>query len=573
MTDKKEKNNKANTPSFMEAPLRFDPLNVTESWAAYVEQAANNPEEFWNGQIKYWSDYLELVQRTQKKLMGDENVEDLITTDPGDRRFKAEEWNNNAYFDFIKQAYLMTSNWMEDQVKSTKGLDQRQKEKLLFTTRLLSSALSPTNFALTNPLVIKETLETKGANLIKGLENLKEDLKRGGGELKITTTPHDAFTVGDDIACTKGDVIYQNELMQLIHYTPAGDKTYETPMLIVPPWINKYYILDLKPENSLVKWALDQGHSVFMISWVNPDASLAHIDFEDYISKGFIQALDIIEKNTSQKTVNAIGYCLGGTMLSCALSYLKTQNQSARVSSATFLTTLIDFEHAGDLKLFLSDDQIDALEMMMRQEGVFSAKQLQQTFALLRANDLIWSFVVNNYLMGKEPFPFDLLYWNDDSTNIPAAMQSFYLRNMYRDNIAKDPGGITLLGQKIDISTIDIPCYFLSTREDHIAPWVATYEGAKIISRKNKNVSFTLAASGHIAGVVNPPTKNKYCYWTNSKIPDIAEDWLENAAQNEGSWWPHWNNWLIKFAGKKTTAPKAKKSIEKAPGSYVKKRA
>lgn len=559
-------------PSPMEFDFTMDPLNMSQSWAGFWENVAQNPQDYKESLNQYFQDYMELIARAQKKLMGEE-VEDLIDSEPGDRRFKADEWQNNVWFNFIKQSYLLNSRWSEQQLQKAKDLNDDEKEKLLFSARLLSSAFSPTNFALTNPDVLRETIDTKGANLIKGLENLRDDLKAGQGMLKIRTTPDGAFKVGENIACTKGAVVYENELMQLIHYAPLSDKTHETPLLIIPPWINKYYILDLKPENSLVRYALEQGQSVFMLSWVNPDASLGHIDFEDYLSKGILEALDKIKKTSKQESINAVGYCLGGTLLAGALSYLKTHKRSKDVSSATFLTTLLDFKKAGDLKLFLGEEQIKALEDIMKSDGVFSAKQLQQTFALLRSNDLIWSFVVNNYLMGKEPFPFDLLYWNDDSTNIPATMQSFYLRNMYRDNHYKDAGKVTLLDTPIDISQIETPCYFLSAREDHIAPWLATYDGAKIVAKGNKNLRFTLAASGHIAGVINPPAKNKYCYWTNDKLPSNSEDWLENAIAHDGSWWGDWSTWLKAYSGKKVAALKPTKALEPAPGSYVQKRA
>jgi len=445
-----------------------------------------------------------------------------------------------------------------------------QKEKLAFTARLYANALSPSNFALTNPEVLRETVKTGGENLIKGFENLVKDLERGNGELQISTTNYEAFEVGKNMATTAGAVVAENDLMQLIQYEPTTKDVHKTPLLIIPPWINKYYILDLRPENSFIRWAVEQGHTVFVISWANPEAENANRSFDDYMTDGILSAIDTISKITGESNVNAVGYCLGGTLLSMTLAYLKAQGQDDKIVSSTFLTTLMDFENAGDLKLFLDDDQISAIIKDMAVKGIFEAKQLQQTFKLLRSNDLIWSFVVNNYLMGKEPFPFDLLYWNDDSTNMPAAMQSFYLQNMYRDNKLREVGGVSIAETPVDLSTITTPCYFLSTREDHIAPWEATYEGTQLLSGNN---TFTLAASGHIAGVVNPPAKGKYCYWSAGKTPAAPQDWLKSAKEHEGSWWPHWDEWMQDYSGDTVPARKIKKAIESAPGQYVKKKA
>ncbi|MGB0719685.1 MAG: PHA/PHB synthase family protein, partial [Bdellovibrionales bacterium] len=399
-----------------------------------------------------------------------------------------------------------------------------------------------------------------------GFEHLIEDLKAGHGELKIRTTDENAFKLGENIATTKGAVVYQNDLMQLIQYAPTIKEVFKRPLLIIPPWINKYYILDLRPDNSFIKWAVGQGHTVFVVSWVNPSPKLAQKRFEDYMQEGVIAALDQIKSITQQPDCNVVGYCLGGTLLSITLAWLERHKQAGRVKSATFLTTLMDFEHAGDMKLFMDDEQLELMNREMAETGVLQAKKLQQTFSLLRANDLIWSFVINNYLMGKEPFPFDLLYWNDDSTNMPAAMHSFYLRKLYRDNLLVKPGGIEMDATPIDIATIKTPAYFLSTRDDHIAPWQATYQGTQILSGP---VTFTLAASGHIAGVVNPPTKEKYCYWSSDKTPDNADEWLGSAKETAGSWWPHWQNWIKDFGGDKVKAREIKSPIEPAPGGYV----
>ncbi len=550
----------------------LDPMNINPVYAEFMEKLLNDPDKFWQMQSQYWSQWFELWQTSTLRFLGDEDAmaKPLVTPSKGDRRFRDEDWQNNVVFDFLKQSYLLTCNWIDDAIANTDGLDNLKKDKLAFTAKLYANAMSPSNFAMTNPEVLRETIQSGGKNLIKGFENLIKDIERGDGLLQISTTDYSAFDVGENLAVTKGSVIYQNDLIQLIQYEATTDKVHKRPLLVVPPWINKYYILDMKPENSFIKWACDQGHSVFVISWVNPDAKLSQKGFEDYMEEGVLAAMNAVEAATEEEDLNIVGYCLGGTLLSMTLSYLKSKNMDKRVASATFLTTLLDFDKAGELKLFLDPEQIEVIDRQLEATGLFDAQSLQQTFKLLRSNDLIWSFVVNNYLMGREPFPFDLLYWNDDSTNMPAKMQRFYLKNMYRDNLLMRPGGVTLNDTPIDLSQIDTPSYFLSTKEDHIAPWLATYDGAKSL---NTDRTFTLAASGHIAGVVNPPAKNKYCYWTNKDLPDDAQAWLDSAEEHAGSWWPHWHEWAKKYAGKKVPARSIKKSLEPAPGSYVKMKA
>lgn len=548
------------------ASIDFDPMNVQDSYMEFLERIAKDPSKFMEVQTQYTQDWLNLWQDSINKFMGQTAMHAPITPEKGDRRFKSPEWQENALFDFIKQSYLLTCNHMEKTIDDVDGLSKGQKDKLNFQAKLFTNAISPTNFAITNPDVLNETMKTGGQNLIKGFENLMSDIK--DGKLNIRTTDNTAFELGKNIAMTKGQVVHQNDMMQLIQYEPTTDKVHKTPLLIIPPWINKYYILDLRPDNSLIEWAVAQGHTVFVISWVNPDAALAQKQFEDYMNDGILEALTQIEKITGEAQTNAVGYCLGGTLLATTLSYLTQNKQDSRIASATFLTTLLDFEHAGDMKLFLDDTQLDVLDKMMEKNGVLDGKEMQKTFSLMRANDLIWSFVVNNYLMGREPFPFDLLYWNDDCTNMPAAMHRFYLRNMYQGNKLIEAGGIDVNDTPVDLSIIKTPRHFISAREDHIAPWKATYEGVGLMN--GDNVTFTLAASGHIAGVVNPPVKNKYCYWTNDKTPKAADEWLDNAEQHDGSWWPAWDKWVSDFGGGKVTARKIGKGIEPAPGSYVK---
>lgn len=546
----------------------LDPFNISQAYIDFFEKVAEDPQHLIQLQTEYWDNWIHIWQESVKKFLG-EPSEETIKPEDKDRRWKAPEWQENALFDFIKQSYLLTCQCMKKMIEETEGLKEEDKKKLEFYTQLYANALSPSNFVLTNPEVLKETISSGGENLVKGLHNLLEDLERGKGQLAVSTTRYEMFKLGENLATTPGKVVYQNDLMQLIQYEPVTKNVYKKPLMIIPPWINKYYILDLKAENSYIKWAVEQGFTVFVVSWVNPDSKLAKKSFEDYMDEGVLAPLEEIRRITGEKSVNAIGYCLGGTLLTITLSYLSAHKKQDRISSATFFTTLIDFEHAGDLKLFMDDAQLELMDKAMAETGFLDGKQLNKTFSLLRANDMIWSFVINNYLMGKEPFPFDLLFWNDDSTNMPAAMHSFYLRKMYRDNLLCKPGGITIKGTPIDVSKIKIPAYFLSTREDHIAPWRATYAGARLLGG---DVKFTLAASGHTAGVVNHPDKNKYCYWSSDKMPATADEWLSDAKEFQGSWWPYWLKWIKPRAGEKVPARKIGKFIEEAPGSYVKMR-
>lgn len=551
----------------------FDPLHVREAYVEFMKQLMANPQKLMEMQMQFWEDWMELWQESTIRFMGGEGKE-LFTPEKGDKRFKSPLWEQSAMFDFIKQSYLLTSRWLENVVHNTEGLDDDTRKKIDFSTKQFINAMAPTNFVLTNPDVLQETLDTQGENLLRGLENLIEDLERGHGQLRISTTDYDAFEVGKNIGTTEGKVIYQNDLMQLIQYEAKTDKVFKRPLLIVPPWINKFYILDLQPENSLIKWLVEQGHTVFTISWVNPNRELAQKRFEDYMEEGVFDAMTQVKEITGEDDVNMIGYCLGGTLLAATLAWMAAKKQEKQIASATFLTTLIDFEKSGDMKLFMDNAQIEMLDKQMAEHGFLDADYMRRTFSYLRANDMIWSFVINNYLMGREPFPFDLLYWNDDATNMPAAMHSFYLRKCYRDNLLVVPGGVTMNGVDIDMTKVETPCFFLSTKEDHIAPWQATYAGRKLMKGKT---TFTLAASGHVAGVINPPVKNKYCYWTSDKNPDSAEDWFSGAKSHDGSWWPHWQKWITDYAGEKVPARTSGggklKPIEDAPGSYVKMKA
>jgi polyhydroxyalkanoate synthase subunit PhaC len=491
---------------------------------------------------------------------------------PKDKRFKHPEWQENAVFNFVKESYLVAARSILSTVREVKGMDETTARKVDFYTRQFVDALSPSNFIATNPEVLTATLESGGQNLLKGLENLLADLGRGEGRLSIKMTDMSAFRLGENIATTPGKVVFQNNLMELIQYTPSTKEVRRRPLLIVPPWINKFYVLDLQPKNSLIKWAVDQGHTVFVISWVNPDEKLAEKGFEDYMLEGPIAALEAIERATNERQVNVIGYCLGGTLLASTAAYMTAKNDD-RIASATYFVTLVDFTDVGDMAVFIDEEQLASLERRMRERGYLDAQDMATSFNMLRANDLIWSFVVNNYLLGKEQVPFDLLFWNSDSTRMPAAMHSFYLRNMYQQNLLAKPGGISLAGTPIDLSKIKIPSFILSTREDHIAPWKSTYAATRLYSGP---VKFVLSASGHMAGVISAPG-SKYGHWTNDNLPPTADEWLSGAASHQGSWWPVWDEWITRLDPERVPArdPGAGRLpvIEDAPGSYVRVRA
>jgi len=547
------------------APAFGSPMEHWQKMVHDIADAQVNARSLTDAQLKMWQDSMKLWAGMSA---GGGSV---IEPERGDRRFRSERWNDGSVFDFLKQSYLLAARYIEDVVGSVEGLDEKRARQLAFYARQYADAMSPTNFALTNPDVINETVESGGKNLVRGLNNMLEDLKKGEGKLRISMTDTEAFELGVNVATTAGKVVFENELMQLIQYEPTTQKVYKRPLLVIPPWINKFYILDLRAENSFIRWALDQGHTVFVISWVNPDAPLADKGFEDYLLQGPAAAMDAMEKATGERECNVIGYCLGGTLLAALLSYNKSIGD-ARIKSATFFTAMIDFAEPGDLGVYIDDMQLAALEQKMSEQGYLEGADMSNAFNMLRSNDLIWSFVINNYLLGKDPAAFDLLYWNSDSTRMPARMHSEYLRTMYLENRFKEPGGIVLDGVPIDVNTVDTPSYFLSTVEDHIAPWKSTYMGARLFKGP---VKFVLGGSGHIAGVVNPPASNKYCYWTRTgKLADSADAWFESAKRNEGSWWPDWARWVKRHAGAQVSARKPGagklKAIEDAPGRYVK---
>ena len=547
----------------------LDPADMARSFQELMQKMMADPAKVMESQLKLWQEYTNLWQSNLKRMMGEESAP-VIEPDQGDRRFKDEQWTENPVFDYIKQSYLLASKYLHESVRDTEGLDPRMAEKVDFYTRQYIDAVAPTNFAMSNPEVLRRTVETGGENLLTGLSNLLDDLERGKGKLRVKMTDLDRFKLGENVAVTPGKVVFQNDLMQLLQFAPSTETVYKRPLLIIPPWINKYYILDLRPKNSFIKWAVEQGHTVFVISWVNPDEKLAHKDFEDYMFEGPLAALDAIEQATGEHECKVIGYCLGGTLLASMLAFMAEKGDT-RVKAATFFVTMTDFSEPGELGVFIDDDQLAKMDEQMERTGYFDGSSMAEAFNLLRANDLIWSFVINNYLMGKDPFPFDLLYWNSDSTRMPCKMHSSYLHKLYEQNLLCKANGISFDGVGIDLAKVKIPAYFISAKEDHIAPWKSTYVGTQLLSGP---VRFVLGMSGHIAGIVNPPSAKKYGYWSNDELPQDPDQWLAGAQSHEGSWWMDWKKWVQRYNGKKVPArvPGDGKleAIEDAPGSYVK---
>ncbi|HUU71385.1 MAG TPA: class I poly(R)-hydroxyalkanoic acid synthase [Burkholderiales bacterium] len=546
-----------------------DDVGVGKAFTNLAKQMMSDPAKMAEAGMKMWQGQFELWQSWMKQMSSDNDAAPAEKPKP-DPRFRSDLWNN-WMFDYIRQAYLVAAQDVQNTVAEVEGLDKQTARKVKFFTKQYVDALAPSNFVLTNPDVLKATMDSGGKNLLDGLNHLLQDIDRGQGKLAIKMVDNKAFKMGENVATTPGKVVFQNELMQLIQYEPATPDVYSTPLLIVPPWINKYYILDLRQSNSFIKWAVDQGITVFVVSWVNPDERLAGKTFDDYLIEGPLAAMDAIEQATGEKSINLIGYCLGGTLSAAALGWLAARKQSKRVKSTTFFTTMIDFEEPGELGVFVDEEVLANLEKKMEQRGFLEGSDMATTFNLMRANDLVWSFVVNNYLLGREPMPFDLLYWNSDATRMPARMHTFYLRHMYIRNELREPGAVSLAGEAIDLSRVETPMYFASTLEDHIAPWKSTYAGAKLFKGP---VKFVLGGSGHIAGIVNPPASNKYWYWTNPSLEQDADGWLSTAEKHPGSWWTDWRDWVSRFGGDKVPARKPGggklKVLEDAPGSFAK---
>ncbi|QWG11209.1 class I poly(R)-hydroxyalkanoic acid synthase [Bradyrhizobium sediminis] len=538
---------------------------VAEYWLSDNERSADL-------QAKIAKAYLDLWGSSVRRLAG-EQAAPAIQPSPRDKRFQDPEWRSNQFFDFVMQLYLLTTQWAQDLVQNAEGLDPHTRKKAEFYVKQITNALAPSNFVLTNPEVLRETLTSNAGNLVRGMKMLAEDIEAGRGTLRIRQSDPSNLEVGVNMATTPGKVIFQNDLMQLIQYQPSTETVLRTPLLIVPPWINKFYILDLKPEKSYIKWCVDQGITVFVISWVNPDKKLGQKTFEDYMKEGPLTAMDVIEKVTGEMKVHTAGYCVGGTLLASTLAWL-AEKRRVRVTSATFFAAQVDFTHAGDLLVFVDEDQISALERDMRAAGVLEGSKMAMAFNMLRSNDLIWPYVVSNYLKGQPPSSFDLLHWNSDATRMPAANHSYYLRNCYLEN-RLSAGTMVLDNTLLDLSKVKVPVYNLATREDHIAPADSVLYGSQFFGGP---VKFVLSGSGHIAGVVNPPASGKYQYWTNDNIRDVTlADWLKGAQEHKGSWWPDWRQWLESIDAETVPARQvgsdALPPIEDAPGSYVRVRA
>jgi polyhydroxyalkanoate synthase len=544
---------------------------VTKTLGEIAQAYLNEPQRLMEAQMQLWAGYTQLWQNAWAKFLG-ETVTPVAQPERGDKRFLDKDWQENAVFDFMKQFYLISARWALDLVKNAPVSDPHTKQKAKFYVEQIANALSPTNFGLTNPEVVRATLATNGANLVEGLKHLEEDLLAGGGRLRIRQVDGTAFEIGKNLAMSPGKVVFQNEILQLIQYSPATESVYDIPLLIVPPWINKFYILDLTPKKSFVRWAVEQGLTVFVVSWVNPDETKGHKTFADYMRDGFLAAMQAVQDATGTSKVNTIGYCVGGTMVAAALGYMVARHDD-RINAATFFTTQVDFEKAGDLLVYVDEDQVRWIEERMADKGYLPGKRMADAFNLLRSNDLIWSYIVNNYMLGKDPMAFDLLYWNADSTRMPAGVHSFYLRECYLNNRLSQ-GKMVLDNVRLDLSKVKVPIYNLAAREDHIAPLPSVFRLGRYFGGDTKLV---VAGSGHIAGVINPPEAQKYQYWTNDNPPATLEDWIKTAKEHPGSWWPDWGEWIGKRSGAKVPARQpgdGKLSpLEDAPGSYVRVRA
>ncbi len=550
------------------SPREMSVRSLAKPYIGLGGKLATQPDTVMRAQLRLMRESTALCTGLLTAILSNRPLQ-VAEPDRGDKRFSDDAWRDVLLFNAIKQSYLLSTRWILDTIAEVRGLDDHSRRKLRFYTSQMTDAMAPSNFILSNPKVLRTTLESRGRNLLDGLANLLRDLDEGKGPLPFRMSDPDAFVVGGNLANTPGQVIYQNELMQLIQYTPTTDRVHRRPLLVIPPWINKYYIMDLGAEKSLIRYWVEHGHTVFVVSWVNPTAELSHKNFQDYMLEGPIAAMNAIEKATGERELNAVGYCIGGTLLGCTLAWM-AEHGDDRIQSATFLNSLLEFSEVGDLEVFIDEDTLRRLEKAMSRRGYLAGESMATAFNMLRANNLIWSFFVNNYLLGRDSLPFDLLYWNCDATRLPAAMHSFYLRNMYLHNRLREPGAIELAGTPIDLGRVKVPCYFASAIEDHIAPWVSCYEGSRYLGGP---VRFALGGSGHIAGIINPPPQKKYGYWTNENTDLPSQAWLDGADKQEGSWWPDWVKWAEVFGGGEVDAraPGTGElpAIEPAPGSYV----
>ena len=551
------------------AALSPDPFHVAPALTQVIGRLAAQPERMMRAQGDLFAKYLELWQTTARRASG-ETSEPVVSPAKGDKRFNDPDWSDNPVFDVIKQSYLLTANFLNDMVSDVDGVDPLEKRRVEFFMRMLTDAFAPSNFLASNPTALKEVMTSGGQSLVKGMENFQADLQRGGGALSIAQTDYDMFKIGENVATAPGKVVFRNEIIELLQFSPSTEQVHEIPLLIFPPWINQFYIMDLRPENSLIRWLASQGFTVFVASWVNPDASLATKTFEDYMRQGIYEGVGAAMKQAGVDHVNTVGYCIGGTLLSATLAHMAAKGDTS-IGSATFFAAQQDFSEAGDLLLFTNEDWLGDLEKKMDEGGgVLSGQTMADTFKALRGNDLIWSFFVNNYLMGKEPKPFDLLFWNSDQTRMPKTLHTFYLRRFYGEN-AMAKGELVLDNVRIDLSTVKVPIYVQSSKEDHIAPAKSVFKGARLFGGPT---TFTMAGSGHIAGVINAPIANKYQHWTNNALPASLDEWRAGAVEAPGSWWPHWAAWLSAKSGRmipaRDPATGPLKPLGDAPGEYVK---
>jgi polyhydroxyalkanoate synthase subunit PhaC len=553
------------------AALSPDPFNVGPAMNSVMTSLASRPDKLFAAQADLFNRYMDLWATTTRRAAGEDEPAAAAPKGRGDKRFKDPAWSENPAFDVMRQSYLVTSDWMNGLVSSVEDVDPLTKRRAEFFTKLLTDAFSPSNFLASNPVALKALAETNGESLVKGMQNFAADMERGAGKLKISQADYGKFVVGENVATAPGQVVWRDELFELIQFDAATDKQRAIPLLIFPPWINKFYILDLQPENSMIRWLSAQGFTVFVCSWVNPDVDKAGFGFDEYLEKGIYRAVEKALEQSQAKHVNTVGYCIGGTLMGAALAHMAARKDD-RVSATTFFAAQHDFAEAGDLLLFTDEHWLNEIEQKMDEAGgILPGAAMAETFNALRANDLIWSFFVSNYLMGKSPPAFDLLFWNADQTRMPKKLHMDYLRSMYGQNRLSQ-GEFTIGGVKVDLSQVTIPLYFQASREDHIAPMNSVYRSARAFS--GADVTLTLAGSGHIAGVVNPPSAKKYQHWINPALPATLGEWQAAAEEHPGSWWNHWADWLHGKSGDWIPARDPNKGplkpIEPAPGSYVK---
>ena len=550
--------------------------NMAQQFIEFIGQAGNpatvvtppaDPQALTELHKQHMEQQMSLWQSVLTRQQGGEETF-KVPADPGDRRFAAPEWRASPIYDYLHQAYLLNTRFVRDLVELIPAADDKARNRMRFLARQISDAMAPSNYAATNPEFIKLAIDTRGQSITDGINNLLADFEKG----RISMTDESVFEVGKNIATTEGAVVYENELMQLIQYAPLTPEVGTLPLVVVPPCINKFYIMDLQPDNSLIRYMVAQGNTVFLVSWRNPKEEQGHLTWEDYLEHGPIAALHVARDICGVERVNALGFCVGGTILSSALAVLKGRGEDI-AASLTLMTTLLDFSDTGEIGLFIDESGLMARESTIGKGGLLPARDLQNTFSFLRANDLVWNYVTANYLKGQKPPPFDLLYWNSDSTNLPGPFACWYMRNLYHDNSLRVPGKLEMCGQRIDLGKLEMPAYVLATREDHIVPWEASYQSTRILGGPAR---FVLGASGHIAGAINPVSKNKRSYWVNDDVKTDAAGWLAAAEEKKGSWWSDWSAWLKPLAGEPRPARKPgnarHKPIEPAPGRYVRER-